>query len=245
MVENPQPRRRLRPIDLAREHGLSTQAIRNYEAAGILPQAERTSSGYRTYTTVHAHSVRAFLALIPGHGHQRSTSIMRAVNVDATDEALQLIDRSHIQLIDDRRTLLAVENALVGLGTSAEFESATATFGTMFIGPLAHALGIKAATLRKWESAGLVQPDRDPQTGYRIYSEVDVRDARLTRQLRRGGYPLDRIAPFLAEIRTASGLEPLEALLVEWQDRLSARGRSLLAGAAELDRYIRVREGSP
>lgn len=243
-MENPQQRRRLRPIDLAREHGLSTQAIRNYEAAGILPPAERTSSGYRTYTAVHAHSVRAFLSLIPGHGHQRSTSIMRAVNVDATDEALQLIDESHSQLVDDRRTLHAVENALAGLGTSA-VEASTATFGTMFIGPLAHALGIKAATLRKWESAGLVRPDRDPRTGYRAYSEVDVRDARLTRQLRRGGYPLDRIAPFLAEIRTAGGLEPLEALLVEWQDRLSARGRSLLAGAAELDRYMRVREGSP
>ncbi|WP_338886036.1 TioE family transcriptional regulator [Rhodococcus sovatensis] len=243
-MDNLQHRWRLRPIDLAREHGLSTQAIRNYEAAGILPPAERTPHGYRTYTTVHVHSVRAFLALIPGHGHQRSTSIMRAVNLDAIDEALQLIDESHVQLLDDRRTLRAVENALAGLGTSA-VEAAKATSGAMFIGPLAHRLGITAATLRKWENAGLVQPDRDPQTGYRIYSEVDVRDALLTRQLRRGGYPLDRIAPFLAEIRTAGGLDPLEALLGEWRDRLSYRGCSLLAGAAELDRYMRVREGSP
>lgn len=169
---------------------------------------------------------------------------MRAVNLDAIDDALQLIDESHVQLVDDRRTLRAVENALAGLGTSA-VEAAKATSGAIFIGPLAHRLGITAATLRKWESAGLVQPDRDPQTGYRIYSEVDVRDALLTRQLRRGGYPLDRIAPFLAEIRTAGGLEPLEALLAEWRERLSARSRSLLSGAAELDRYVRVREGSP
>jgi DNA-binding transcriptional MerR regulator len=37
----------MRPVDLAREHGLSTQAIRNYENAGILPAAERTVYGYR------------------------------------------------------------------------------------------------------------------------------------------------------------------------------------------------------
>ncbi len=30
------PGARLRPVDLAREHGLSTQAVRNYEDAAIL-----------------------------------------------------------------------------------------------------------------------------------------------------------------------------------------------------------------
>jgi DNA-binding transcriptional MerR regulator len=46
----------MRPVDLAREHGLSTQAIRNYEDAGILPAAERTAHGYRTYTPLHAQA---------------------------------------------------------------------------------------------------------------------------------------------------------------------------------------------
>ncbi|MEV1206601.1 MerR family DNA-binding transcriptional regulator, partial [Microbispora rosea] len=49
----------MRPVDLAREHGLSTQAIRNYEDAGILPAAGRTAHGYRTYTPLHAHALRA------------------------------------------------------------------------------------------------------------------------------------------------------------------------------------------
>lgn len=33
---------------MVREHGLSTQAIRNYEDAGALPAAERTVTGYHT-----------------------------------------------------------------------------------------------------------------------------------------------------------------------------------------------------
>jgi hypothetical protein len=37
---------------------------------------------------------------------------MQAVNRDATEDALRLIDDSHARLLDDRRTLQAVEAAL-------------------------------------------------------------------------------------------------------------------------------------
>ncbi|MGA4880780.1 TioE family transcriptional regulator [Streptomyces lydicamycinicus] len=248
MAQNLQNGERLRPVDLARGHGLSTQAVRNYEEAGILPAAGRTPHGYRTYTSLHAGALRAFLALVPGHGHQTATSIMRAVNEGAAEEALRLIDESHAQLLDDRRTLQAVESALRDLepttpsGSDAGPEPAAASAaGGTFIGPLAGKLGIRAATLRKWERAGLVRPRRDPLTGYRVYDEADVRDARLAHQLRRGGYLLEQIAPLLAQVRAAGGLEPLEGALRDWHGRLSARGRAMLTGAAELEAYLRER----
>lgn len=50
---------------------------------------------------------------------------------------------------------------------------------------------------------------RDALTGYRVYDEADVRDALLTHQLRRGGYRLGQIAPLIAQVREAGGLEPL------------------------------------
>ena len=106
-------------MDLARRHGLSTQAVRNYEDAGSLPPAARTAHGYRVYTPVHAAALRAFLALVPGHGHGAATSIMRAVNEGATEEAFRLVDEGHAQLLDDRRTLRAVERALRDLGPVA------------------------------------------------------------------------------------------------------------------------------
>ncbi|MFC9245636.1 TioE family transcriptional regulator [Streptomyces sp. NPDC057136] len=252
MGQNLQSSERLRPIDLARGHGLSTQAIRNYEEAGILPAAGRTPHGYRTYTPLHARALRAFLALVPGHGHQTATSIMRAVNQGVVDEALRLIDESHAQLLEDRRTLQAVESALRDLEPTAAYEpdavsgrdavsgtGAMSGTGGMFIGPLAGKLGLRSATLRKWESAGLVRPRRDPRTGYRVYDEADVRDVRLAHQLRRGGYLLEQIAPLIAQVRAAGGLEPLEAALRDWRGRLSARGRAMVAGAAELEAYLR------
>ncbi|MFE0605039.1 TioE family transcriptional regulator [Streptomyces sp. NPDC058892] len=227
---------RLRPVDLARGHGLSTQAIRNYEEAGILPAADRTSHGYRTYTPLHARALDAFLALVPGHGHRTAASIMKAVNEGVLDEAFRLIDESHAQLLDDRRTLWAVESALRDLAPLTEVPAS----GDTFIGPLAKRLGVRPATLRAWERAGLVQPRRDRQTGYRVYDAAAVRDARLAHQLRRGGYRLEQIAPLLTEVRSAGGLEPLDAALATWRERLSARGRVLLAGAAELDGYLRA-----
>ncbi len=234
--------KRLRPIDLARGHGLSTQAVRNYEEAGILPAADRTPHGHRAYTPLHARALRTFLALVPGHGHRTATSIMRAVNEGAVDEAFRLIDESHAQLLDDRRTLRAVENALRDLEPApASGPATTSEPGGTFIGPLAEKLGIRPATLRAWERAGLVRPRRDPRTGYRVYDEAAVRDARLTHQLRRGGHLLEQIAPLIAQVRAAGGLEPLEGVLRDWHGRLSARGRALLTGAAELEAYLRER----
>ncbi|MFG2030603.1 TioE family transcriptional regulator [Streptomyces sp. NPDC048825] len=239
MRRNLQSGGRLRPADLARAHGLSTQAVRNYEAAGILPAAERTSHGYRTYTSLHAQALHAFLALVPGHGHQTATAIMQAINQGATEDALRLIDESHAQLLDDRRTLQAVEAAL------RDLEPAPQERGEMFVGPLARRLGIRPATLRKWERAGLVQPRRDPQTGYRVYSAADVRDALLAHQLRRGGYLLEQVAPLISQVRSAGGIAPLESTLRDWHARLSARSRAMLTGAAALDTYLNCRTAPP
>ncbi|WP_329110452.1 MerR family transcriptional regulator [Micromonospora sp. NBC_01699] len=226
---------RLRPIDLAREHGLSTQAIRNYEEAGILPPAERSPHGYRAYTLRHAAALRTFLALIPAHGHGTAGAIMRAVNGGAVEEALRLIDEGHAQLAGDRRTLEAVERALhdLALAPPPELEP-----GVTFIGPLARRLGIRPATLRKWQRAGLVVPRRDPRTGYRVYTPVDVRDVLLAHQLRRGGHGLEQIAQVLEQVRSAGGPEPLQATLREWRDRLTARGLAMLTAAAALGAYL-------
>lgn len=231
--------KRLRPVDLAREHGLSTQAVRNYEEEGILPVAERTTSGYRLYTQLHAQALRTFVALIPAHGHQSGADIMRAVNDDDVDAALLLLDESHARLLRDRETLAAVDAALRNLASSEP--QAPPQRGDTFIGGLARQLGVRPATLRKWEKVGLVQPRRDSDTGYRVYTSADVRDAHLTHQLRRGGYLLRQIAPLIEQVRNAGGVAPLEATLDEWRARLSMRGFSMLTAAAELSTYLKDR----
>jgi DNA-binding transcriptional MerR regulator len=216
-------------------HGLSAQAVRNYERDGVLPPAERGPNGYRRFTEVHAKALSAYLALITGHGYATSGEIMRAVNRGEIDTALRAIDHSHALLQRDRETLDAVEAAVaIFTGTKRETQSSKA----VPISALAHHLDVGPATLRKWERAGILRPMRDPATRYRVYSPDDVRDAELAHLLRRGGYRLDHIAGVLHRVRDAGGAEPLAESLREWRKRLTERGQAMLTGAARLADYI-------
>ncbi|NKY18574.1 MerR family transcriptional regulator [Tsukamurella spumae] len=228
---NPQPV--LRPVDLARPHGLSTQAIRNYEEQGILPPAARTPAGYRAYTQAHRLALDAFLALVPGCGHARAGQILRAVHRDDLDTALALLDEAHAEAAEDRRTFRRVRAALDGLDDPEDDPGPA-----LLVGEVAGLLGVVPATLRTWERAGIVRPQRDRATGYRVYRAADLRDARMAQQLRRGGYGLARIAELTGRVRDAGGVEPLRETLDGWRASLARRGRALLSGAAALDALL-------
>ncbi|WP_416565920.1 MerR family transcriptional regulator [Nocardia testacea] len=229
----------LRPADLAREHGLSPQAVRNYERAGFLPAAERTAGGYRIYTEVHAAALRAFLALVAAYGHALAGRIMTELHAGDLDAALKLIDRGHQQLLRDRETLDTVRRAIAHLPTereSAPDRSRASTDRT--VGELANHLRVTPATLRAWETAGILTPGRDPGTGYRIYRASDIRDAELAHLLRRGGYGLDRIAVVVDQVRTAGGTDALATALAAWQNRLTGQGLAMLRAAGRLGDYL-------
>ncbi|MEV6647191.1 TioE family transcriptional regulator [Amycolatopsis sp. NPDC051371] len=232
----------MRPADLAREHGISTQAVRNYEQDGFLPPATRTPSGYRVYTSAHAAALRTFLALVSAYGHATAGGIMHAVHDDDLGRALTLVDRGHLQLLRDRETLDAVRKAISHLTTAAAPQPAGPGWS---IGELAHRLGVTAATIRAWERAGILVPARNRATGYRVFQAADIRDAELTHLLRRGGYPLEHIATVVGQVRTAGGTESLVDALQTWQEKLTARGVAMLDAAARLSEYLRERRPRP
>ncbi|MFF7454483.1 TioE family transcriptional regulator [Kitasatospora sp. NPDC008115] len=237
MASNPDRPRNLRPADLAREHGLSAQAVRNYEQDGFLPPAERTPTGYRIYTELHAAALRTFLALVRAYGHRTAGAIMNALHDGRTDDALTAVHRGHGQLLRDRETLTAVR-AAVGHLTAATAPGDPGDPLPRTIGELAHRLRLTPATLRAWEAAGILRPARDPATGYRLFDASDVRDADLAHLLRRGGYRLADIAAVVEQIRTAGGTSALAAALAGWQQRLTDRGLAMLKASAHLHNYL-------
>ncbi|WP_045310451.1 TioE family transcriptional regulator [Lentzea aerocolonigenes] len=226
----------MRPIDLAREHSITPQAVRNYETDGLIPPAERTASGYRVYTDLHAAALRAFLGLVPAHGHATAREIMHALNTGRIDAALAAIDRGHAQLQRDRETLKAVAEAITHLTGTPAGEPANSR-SAFTIGGLAHRLDVTTATLRNWEDAGIVVPQRSV-AGHRTYDAADVRDAELAHLLRRGGYGLEQIAVVVQQVRTAGGTQALSKALDEWRLRLTLRGVAMLEGAHHLAGYL-------
>jgi DNA-binding transcriptional MerR regulator len=184
---------------------------------------------------VHAQALRAFLALRAGHGHQQAVEIMRATNRGDTNTAYRLIDTTHQALLTERDTHTEVATALGSLSstTPPRIDGPPLT-----VGELAHRLDVHPATLRAWETEGILHPVRDPATGYRSYGPDCVRDAEIARQLRRGTYPLHQVAKFIESLREAGGADALTTFLNAWQHRLATRSRHLLTGAAHLDAYL-------
>jgi DNA-binding transcriptional MerR regulator len=230
----------MRPADLADEHGLSAQAIRNYERDGIVPPSVRSPNGYRQYTHVHAAALRTFLLLVPAVGHRAGAELMRALNNDDVDAMLAQLDAAHAQLSKDRETLTLVTRAITRLVPDTPEPKAPA----LRVGELAAQLDVHPATLRQWEVAGILTPRRDPASGQRLYLADDQRDAHLAKQLRRGGYPVHHIAEVISQIRHTRSLEQLNEALAQWHRRLQDRGLALLRGAAAISDYLRVNSPS-
>jgi DNA-binding transcriptional MerR regulator len=231
----------MRPVDLAREHGLSAQAVRNYEEAGALPEAERTASGHRVYTAHHAAALRAFLALRRAIGYRPALEIMDALHREQRDAALALIDRAHEQLLRDRATLDVVEQAIGDLDAHRDPDPGPSVGEkrVLGIGQLAGRLRVSPATLRHWEARGLISADREPGSGHRRYPPRQAHDAELIHLLRRGGHRLPDIEVVLGQVHGVGEHSSLRAALDASRDRIATRGLALLEASAELAALLR------
>ncbi|CAM5471448.1 MerR family transcriptional regulator OS=Streptomyces tendae OX=1932 GN=GUR47_18265 PE=4 SV=1 [Streptomyces tendae] len=236
--------RRPRTVDLARAAGLSTQQVRNYKDAGVLPPAGRTDAGYRIFGERHRDALLTYRALRPGYGAVTATRVMRAVHDGDVAAALALVDAAHAALHEERMSLRAAGEALEALAgretAAPEPRTDAGPHGPhmLRIGEVAALIGVRTSALRVWEEAGLLVPGRERGTGYRLYGPADVRDARVVRALRRSHHLFDRIRPVLEDLRREGGSEALRAAVEARGQALTARTRSMLAGAGALHAYL-------
>ena len=232
--------RRLRTVDLARAVGLSTQQVRNYEDAGVLPPAGRTDAGYRVFGERHRDALLTYRALQPGYGAVTATRVMRAVHAGDVAGALALVDAAHAALHEERVALRAAGEALEALSgrdAAPPPRSGDGPHG-LRIGEVAALVGVRTSALRVWEAAGLLVPGREHGTGYRVYGPADVRDARVVRTLRRSHHLFEQIRPVLEDLRRAGSGAALRAAVEARGRALTVRTRSMLAGAAALHAYL-------
>ncbi|XVQ15426.1 MerR family transcriptional regulator [Spirillospora sp. CA-255316] len=230
-------RRALRPVDLARTAGVSTQQIRNYLDEGILPPAPRTASGYRTFDERHRHALITFRALEKGYGRTAAAQIMRAVHAGDAPQALALVDAAHAALHEQRLALQATGEALEAVARQDPGPPGPPRSG-LRIGEVAARLGVRTSALRVWESAGLLTPRREPITGYRVFGPAEIRDAQMIHMLRQGRYPLERIRAVLDGLRRTGGSEALRAAIAERQETITQRATWMLDGSGHLHRYL-------
>jgi DNA-binding transcriptional MerR regulator len=226
----------LRAIDLARRGGVSTQQVRNYVDQGVLPPVERRPSGYRVFTERHERAIVAARQLAAGHGWTRTRAVMNAVHAGDLTTALTEIDASHAELDRERAEIAQVLGAFAHLAQ----QDVAPTIRPRRIGEVARLIGVRTSALRVWEREGLLRPERERGTGYRVYDATEVRNARVVALLRRGAYPLATIRKVLDELRTTGNPERVRQELAQRERDLHRRSRARLAGSAALDAYLQA-----
>jgi DNA-binding transcriptional MerR regulator len=226
--------RRWRLVELAQLAGITEQQVRNYLAAGLLPAAERAANNYRILTDHHADALRTARALAAGHGWPRARTILAAVHHGNIPAALAAIDDSHAELARERAMVAAATHAF----TQAAGRPAPAVRRQARIGQVATDTGVRTPVLRLWERRGLLQPQRDPTTGYRSYGPAEQRAAHLVAVLRAGGFAFPIIDATIATMRSSGSLEHALAHLSQRDEQVHHRSLRRLQATAALHTYL-------
>ncbi|AUI60095.1 transcriptional regulator [Amycolatopsis sp. BJA-103] len=221
----------MRTAEVARRAGYSVQQVRNLERDGVLPEATRTASGYRSYGEVHLRSALAYRALAAGVGPVEAKKIVRALHRDPLAEVLALLDAAHARLDAERADLREATEA-VRVISREPIEDVRGS-DSMGVSELASALGLRPSTLRHWDAERLVVPGRD-QRGTRRYTPSQVRDARIVHQLRLAGYRVAPLRALMPELRRSRRLEDVASALAVREAAITARSRALFDGTAAL-----------
>ncbi|GAC1363473.1 MAG: MerR family transcriptional regulator [Ktedonobacteraceae bacterium] len=190
----------LRTHDLALAGHISVQQVRNYEANGLIPQAQRSPSGYRLYTQQHLAALKTVKSMVRGYGWPRTSAIMQALHRGDLSAALAMIDQRHAELASKR---LQMEQTLLALRTlAAQSTSLQSSHHAqrMWVGEAARQVGVRVSAVHFWEQQGLLHPVREQPSRYRLYDEQQMRRLRVVALLRDAGYPFNVIQSVLDEL---------------------------------------------
>ena len=232
----------LRTSDLARAAGISVQAIRNYEACAFIPAAQRGSQGYRLYEERHLHALRVAQSLIAGFGWQNALYIMSNIHQRDSASALARIDACHAEIHQSRReteemlTLLQITSTSI-LPTHLQGGEAIRQKPHLRISEAAQRVGVRVSAIRFWEECGLLQPERDQTSKYRLYNAEQMRQLQIIALLRKTGYNFEAIRPILQKL--AEGTPEMALAVAEKRlKELTEKSRRCVEATAALWAYM-------
>ncbi len=190
----------LRTRDLALAGHISVQQVRNYEASGLIPKAQRSPNGYRLYTQHHLAALKTVKSMVYGYGWQRTPVIMHALHRGDLSVALATIDERHAELASKRFQIEQTLSALHTLAAESASLQSSSHPQRFRVGEAAKQVGVRISALHFWEQQGLLHPVREQSSRYRLYDEQQMRRLRVVVLLRDAGYTFNVIQPVLDEL---------------------------------------------
>jgi DNA-binding transcriptional MerR regulator len=220
--------------------GYSVQQIRDLEAHGVVESAPRKANGYRVFSARHVRDLHAYRDLAGAVGPVEARNVMRQIRVLAPGEAAALVASLHIELTREREQALEARRALLLIRAEAATEVESSESDTMTITELAGALGVRASTLRFWETEGLVTPHRVATSAgsARRYPLAAIREARIVAALRAAGHRIPDVHRALTDLRDLHDIDVSLRVLDSRIDDIAARTLALLRAGAVLAEII-------
>jgi DNA-binding transcriptional MerR regulator len=203
---------------------------------GFLPPAERTPTGQRRFGPRHMQAIQSARAMIAGYGWDRALEIMRAAHQGDLVAMLAGVDARHADLARRRQEIDEVLAALQALRQMEAEQEAPAPVRrgqpALTIGEAARQVGVRSSAIRFWETQGLLQPERDHDSRYRLYRPEQVRRLHMIVLLRHGGYGFEAIRSVLAELSAGAPEQALAAIEDRREELIAASQRCMAATAA-------------
>ena len=231
----------LRTAQVARASGYSPQQVRDLERLGVIPPASRAPNGYRAYSPLHVHALRAYRGLAAAIGPVEARAMLAGLWGMSIADAAALISAVHVRLAAERERLLQAQHALRVI--RADPVSETSEYDdAMTITELASALGVRTSTLRFWEKEGLVMPQRVTSLQVRLYDARSIRALRIVAALRGAGYRIPAVRDILASLDDIEGRDTTARIVQQRLDDLATRTVALVeagAGIADILRSLR------
>ncbi|MFD8923448.1 MerR family transcriptional regulator [Streptomyces sp. NPDC059569] len=224
----------LRTVDVARESGYSVQQVRDLERLGVLPPAARSSNGYRSYTPLHVHALRAYRGLAGAVGPVEARQLLAELRTKTIAEAAAGISAVHVRLARERDEALRAQEALRAIQAEADTTAFERETDAMTITELAGALHVRPSALRFWEQEGLVIPERVTSLRARRYGLSAIGAARIVAALRGAGYGIPAVREIMDSLHRLDGLEAAQHILRRRLDQIAMRTVALLRAGADL-----------
>lgn len=220
-----------KPIEIARTLHISTSALRHYEKWGIVPEPDRNANGYRMYTEVHFAYFRCVRAMFAGFGVPVTSKVLKHIQKGEADTAFWLINKEQAALFEEKtisdETLKILENPSLANINGKKIKK------QMAIGEAAKLTGVPESAIRHWEKEDLIQPERDPDNGYRIFTPMHIRQILLIRTLRRTVYFLENMKEIVAAVENQS-IEKAKKVAEDARSNIHYRNRQQLYGIHQL-----------
>ncbi|CAM3786766.1 MULTISPECIES: MerR family DNA-binding transcriptional regulator [Paenibacillus] len=175
----------LRAKRTAGQFNISAGTLRNYEAKGLIPPAERSANGYRMYTDLHKAYLACIQAMAPAFGMDVTTEAIHLIQRGEWDGALWYIREQEVFLYEEKKRLSFIRQELESYIQESEPFNLSRQFN---IHEASHRTGAPKTAIRYWEKEGLLTTERDPENAYRKYNDAHLLKIRLIQVLQKCVY---------------------------------------------------------